>query len=737
MQEQIINLLNKQYPLDHQQVAKRLKVVDADDFLVMMKALNQLEEDFIIAKDKFNRYLPFEHSNYRRGKLSVNTKGFGFLDLPDNSIFIAAHQLNTAMHGDEVLVLITGASDGQVVRVLKRAITQLVLEVQSKYNQINLVSYDERISDKISVTNLKDFNLVDGHKVLVSIIDYQPLRVKLEKILGHKNDPGIDILEVLINHDIISEFPQEVMEQVGQLPDEVQAEDLVNRISQLHLPTITIDGDDAKDLDDAISLTKLPEGYELYVHIADVSHYVTPDTPLDNEAYQRATSVYVVDRVVPMLPHALSNGLCSLNPRVIRLTLTCKMIFDRQGTMTNYQIYPSYIRTIERMTYNNVNRILNKEPGICSQYEHLGSLCYDMQELAALLRLQREQSGAIDFDRSEAKVIVDKNGQVLDIKLRERGEAERIIEDFMIKANQCVATCMSGLHIPSLYRVHEQPNLKKMMEFAKFTTNLGYPLKGSMAVVKPMVLQKILDQSKAEPEHQVISMMMLRSMSRARYDRQCLGHFGLALDEYLHFTSPIRRYPDLIVHRNLRKYYFSQRYDAELMQQDELLMESMALHTSNQERKATDAERQVEDMKKAEYMLKYVGQMVEGIISAVTKFGFFVEMPNTVEGLVHISTLKGHYDYDAGHFTLINRHTNRKFELGQKIKVLVKNVNKDKHAVDFELVDDIKRSKSKGEQTHGKNHHRQSASEPRVLPRRPARGRHRADRNRNQVNPPR
>ena len=460
---------------------------------------------------------------------------------------------------------------------------------------------------------------------------------------------------------------------------------------------ITIDGEDARDLDDAISIEKTEQGYRLYVHIADVSHYVTAGSALDKEAYARGTSVYVVDRVVPMLPHALSNGICSLNPKVDRCTLTCMMEINRKGTVIDYQIYPSVINSDERMTYTAVNAILEGDEQVQKQYPHLLKMCLDMKVLSGIIRKRREKLGAIDFDTNEAKILVNEKGKPVDIVLRERKEAERIIEDFMIAANETVAAHVRWLEIPSMFRIHEQPEPKRIREFARIAKTLGYTFTGGIQNVYPAQLQAMLKEAKGEDNYSVLSTFMLRSMQKARYDRRCIGHFGLALKNYLHFTSPIRRYPDLVVHRMLRKYFFEGLQDSEKMARDEQWIEDAAYQASERERNAIDAERAVEDMKKAEYMEGRIGRQYDGVISGITRFGLFVELANTVEGLVHISTIDDdYYHYDDETKCLIGEHSANVYRMGQRVRVVCVAANRFKREIDFELVVKKKKKHRRG-----------------------------------------
>lgn len=686
---------------DMEKLAKELDCTSTSDFVLLNKALNELEDDYVIARNPKNFFMTAIQAGIYVGKISINRKGFGFLDLDqDNSIHISLEDLRGAMDKDEVVVKLfkLDSNEGEVVKILKRN-TEICIGTFIVRKTGTIVELDdERLKGRIVVKNLSKFKVVTGTKAQFKILKIFKNTIELEilQLLGHKDDPGVDVLSILLQHDIQPEFDVEAINQAESISQEVLPEQKIGRRDCTNMIVVTIDGEDSKDFDDAISITKEEDKYRLWVHIADVSYYVTENSPLDVEAENRGTSTYVTDRVVPMLPRILSNGICSLNPKVERLTLTCEMLIDESGEVSSYEIYPSFIRSTERMTYNNVNKILDNDPIVTRKYEHLGDLFENMKVCASRIRKNREKQGAIDFDKEEAKIIVDKNGKVKDIQLRERGESERIIEDFMICANVTVAKHMKWLEIPSLYRVHEQPLAKKLREFAKVALIMGHKFKGNMEDIRPLEIQKALNEFKDEPEYPIISTLMLRSMQKAKYDSKCLGHFGLALDEYLHFTSPIRRYPDLIVHRMLRKYSFNQCLDVNEINNDELKMEKLGLETSERERASIEAERDVEDMKKAEFMQNKIGLTFDAVISSVTKFGFFVELPNTVEGLVHVQSLSDdYYHYDESGYQLIGERTGTTYKLGQEVRVKLIDASKEKQTIDFIIYKDKKKKKQR------------------------------------------
>jgi len=732
MKETILQLLqlNKEKPTSIDVLKKSLGIQTKDSFTTLIKTINQLDEAGIIITTEKNEYLLLEYSGYLTGTLRINRKGFGFVDANEGSVYIHEKYLSGALDKDEVIAKTwtnsDGSIEGSIYRILNNNLKTIVGNMRKKNGNLIFIPDNDTISQDIELTNMADYNLVDGHKVVCRIISYgKTITAKITKLLGHVNDPGVDIQGILLSHDINAEFPDEVIAQTQTISPVISQEEKAGRTDLTKYTSITIDGDDAKDLDDAISIKKLDNGFRLKVHIADVSHYVKEKTPLDFEAYQRSTSVYVVDRVVPMLPHALSNGICSLNPHEERLTITCEMDFDNSGEVTTYQLYPSIIKTTERMTYNNVNKILGGDYNLIGKYKSIYADIITMAQLSELIQAKRYNNGAIDFEKEEAQIKLNKDGKICEIKPRQRQFAERMIENFMISANECVAKHMKWLEFPCVYRIHEEPPPKKMREFVGISKVLGFNWSGGLQKVFPKQLQSLLENAKNTDTFPVISSMMLRSMSKAKYDPNCVGHFGLALNEYLHFTSPIRRYPDLIVHRMLRKYGFNQCIDTDELENDILLMKDIAEQTSAMERNAVEAEREVEDMKKAEYMETQVGNIYQGIISGVTNFGLFVELPNTIEGLVHISEMRDdYYHFNATTFSLIGERTGKKFTLGQKIMIQCIKANRFQKSVDFAIItnnnkyrnnttstkNDIANIIVRKEKYHGKNNRRKQKS---------------------------
>lgn len=688
-------------PLTVQELEEMLNITEAEEFKELVKALVALEEKGLIVRTRSDRYGIPEKMNLIKGKISAHAKGFAFLLPEDTSlsdVFIPPNELNTAMNGDIVMVRLNSQSsgsrqEGTVIRILERAIQRVVGTYTETRNFGFVIPDDKKITSDIFIPKNGKNGAAEGHKVVVKLTSYPEGRMnaegEIETILGHKNDPGIDILSVIHKHGLPGEFPADAMEQASSTPDTIDEKDLKDRRDLRDQVIVTIDGADAKDLDDAVTVTKLDDGsYKLGVHIADVSHYVTENSPIDKEALERGTSVYLVDRVIPMIPHRLSNGICSLNPKVDRLTLSCEMTINSQGQVTEHEIFQSVIKTTERMTYSDVNKILvDDDEELKQKYEPLVPMFKDMERLAKILRDKRMDRGAVDFDFKEAKVLVDDEGAVKDVVIRERSVAEKLIEEFMLVANETVAEHFHWMNVPFIYRIHEEPNAEKLQKFLEFVTTFGYVVKGTAGNIHPRALQSILDAVRDRPEETVISTVMLRSMKQAKYDPQSLGHFGLSTEFYTHFTSPIRRYPDLIVHRLIRTYLINGKVDEATQEKWAERLPDIAEHTSSMERRAVDAERETDDLKKAEYMLDKIGEEFDGMISSVTNFGMFVELPNTIEGLVHVSFMTDdYYRFDEQHFAMIGERTGNVFRIGDEITVKVVDVNKDERNIDFEIV---------------------------------------------------
>ncbi|MGG3891358.1 ribonuclease R [Metabacillus fastidiosus] len=689
-------------PLTVQELEEAFGIEDSGDFKEFVKALVRMEDEGLVVRTRSNRYGLPEKMNLLKGKLIGHAKGFAFVDPEDVSlddIFIPPTELNNAMHGDTVLVRINNREsqgsrqEGTIVRILERGVKQVVGTYTESKNFGFVIPDDKKFANDIFIPKNAKKGAVEGHKVVVKLTTYPEGRMSAEgeviQILGHKNDPGVDILSIIHKHGLPGPFPDDVLKQANDVPDTIKEEDIKNRRDLRNEVIVTIDGADAKDLDDAVTVTKLENGnYKLGVHIADVSHYVTENSPIDKEALERGTSVYLVDRVIPMIPHRLSNGICSLNPKVDRFALSCEMEVNDEGIVVKHEIFESVIKTTERMTYSDVNKILaDKDEEVRAKYESLVPMFELMGELADVLRTKRMNRGAIDFDFKEAKVLVDDEGKPHDVVLRERSVGERLIEEFMLLANETVAEHFHWMNVPFIYRIHEDPNLEKLQRFLEFITNFGYTVKGTANSIHPRALQQIIEEVAGKPEEMVISTVMLRSMKQAKYDPESLGHFGLSTEYYTHFTSPIRRYPDLIVHRLIRTYLIEGKVNEETRAKWAERLADIAEQASKMERRAVDAERETDDLKKAEYMLDKIGEEYDGIISSVTNFGMFVELPNTIEGLVHVSYMTDdYYRYDERHYAMIGERTGNVYRIGDEITVRVVNVNKDERSVDFEIV---------------------------------------------------
>lgn len=630
------------------------------------------------------------------GTFSGHAKGFGFVTIEgrEQDVFIPADKTKGAMDGDKVQIVIEGEArgkraEGAVLRILEHANKTVIGFYQKNKNFGFVLPDNQKLGQDIFIPQGKDMGAVTGHKVIVRITDFGDDRKKPEgvitEILGHVNDPGVDILSIIKAYGLPEGFPDEVMVQVAGIPDEVEEEEKKNRLDLRHLQTVTIDGEDAKDLDDAISISKENDDhYTLGVHIADVSHYVTENSPLDKEALKRGTSVYLVDRVIPMLPHKLSNGICSLNAGTDRLALSCLMEIDGKGNVIGHRIAETLIQVDRRMTYTAVNAIVtDRDPDVMEEYRDFVPMFDLMKELADILRERRKKRGSIDFDFPESKIILDEKGRPVDIKPYERNAATKIIEDFMLMANETIAEDYFWQELPFLYRTHDYPDPEKMKRLGTFINNFGYTIRTQNGEVHPKELQKLLDKIEGTPEEALISRLTLRSMKQAKYTTVCTGHFGLAANYYTHFTSPIRRYPDLQIHRIIKENLRRGLSDRRFAHYDSILPE-VAVQCSSMERRADEAERETDKLKKCEYMSKRIGKEYDGVISGVTNWGLYVELPNTVEGLIRVNDLTGDYFvFDEEHMELVGEMTRKSYKLGQKIRVQVADTDKLTRTIDF------------------------------------------------------
>lgn len=698
MKEKIINVMNDKYEaLDVIEINDLLELSTPEDLNRLNNFLNELVNEGIVYKTKKNKYILFKNCpNLKSGVISINKKGFGFLIVPDGEdIYIDKGNINGAINEDKVLVELVnnfGKIEGRVIRVLNRDLNNLIGEVYFYNNKPYVKLEDEKKKIDIKLDSKSTNGIVEGTKVIVSIIKEMSKNKYLGKIttvIGHKDDPGIDIKLVAYKYSIYEEFSNKALIQTDEIPDVVSENELKGRTDLTQEVIFTIDGDDTKDIDDAISYKYENGLHVLGVHIADVSYYVTENSYLDKDALSRGTSSYLADSVIPMLPHKLSNGICSLNEGVIRLTQSCVMQIDDNGNVKSYDIFPSYIKSRKKMTYKKVNDIIMRNI-IDPEYKDFATILLKMNDLAHILRKNKVKRGYIDFDLDEAKIIVDKDKNVIGVEKRVREDAERMIEDFMIAANETVATHIYNMDLPFIYRVHDIPNSEKITKFLNLVSALGYKVNGKIKDLTPISMQKLLDQLKDVPEYKVLSNMLLRSMRKAVYQKDNIGHFGLGSKCYTHFTSPIRRYPDLEVHRLLRKYLYENKIDNETIDHYNANLDYIAEQASEREQASVDAEREVDDMKMAEYMENHIGEEFDGVISGVENFGFFVELDNLIEGLVHVNSLKGDYfNYVPELLCLIGQNTKKRYTIGDKVHIKVVGASKEARTIDFELVGDM------------------------------------------------
>lgn len=662
------------------------------------EVLNALIEEGKIELSKRGKYTKAE-GNFCVGTFTGNIRGFGFVTIEgeNQDIFIPEAQVNGAMHGDTVQILLSPGKvsegrrrEGTVVKILKRGTVQVVGTFQKSKSFGFVVPDNARFGQDIFIPQERSKGAVDGHKVVVELTDYGKKNRKPEgkviEIIGHINDPGTDIMSIVKGYELPVEFPDKVLKQADTVSKPVSTADMAGRMDVRDWQMVTIDGEDAKDLDDAITLTKEGDKYRLGVHIADVTNYVQERSALDVEALERGTSVYLVDRVIPMLPHTLSNGICSLNAGEDRLALSCIMLIDKKGNVVDHKIAETVVRVDRRMSYTSVKKILtDHDEAETAEYKELVPMFELMQELAAILREKRKKRGSIDFDFPETKIILDKQGKPLEIKPYERNVATKIIEDFMLIANETVAQDYFWQELPFVYRTHDVPDSEKIQKLSLFINNFGYTIKNGQDEIHPKELQKLLGKIEDTPEETLISRLTLRSMKQAKYTTVSTGHFGLATQYYCHFTSPIRRYPDLQIHRIIKENLRGKLNEKRIEHYNKILPE-VASRSSEMERRADEAERETEKLKKAEYMQEHIGETFEGVISSITAWGIYVELPNTVEGMVHVTNLTDdYYHYEEETYEMVGESTGKRYKLGQRIKVVVDNADKFMHTIDFVL----------------------------------------------------
>lgn len=672
--------------------------------------LNELLMEGRLQISKRGKYSKGEEGGGLVGTFISHPKGFGFVEIEGRSedLYIPESGVNGAFHQDQVQVELLKGQGGRrqearIVKILSHGLTKVVGTYQKSKSFGFVIPDLEKISTDIYIPAEGSKGAVTGHKVVVELTDYGDDKHKPEgritEILGHVNDPGVDILSIVKGYDLPVEFEEKLLNQAERVGKPVSEADMAGRRDLRSLQMVTIDGEDAKDLDDAVSLTREGENYCLGVHIADVSNYVQENSALDREALNRGTSVYLVDRVIPMLPHTLSNGICSLNQGEDRLALSCLMKVNKKGEVVSYEIAETVICVDRRMSYTAVRKILEEgDPELIQEYEELVPMFQDMQELAAILRKKRRQRGSIDFDFPESKIILDQKGNPVSIEPYERNVATDLIEDFMLLANETVAQHFYWMEVPFLYRTHETPDTEKIEKLATFIHNFGYhiKIKTSDHEVHPKEIQKLLASIEGTEEEALIARLALRSMKQAKYSVECTGHFGLACACYCHFTSPIRRYPDLQIHRIIKEQLRGRLMEKRIDHYKEILPE-VARQTSRLERRADEAERETDKLKKAQYMKHHIGEILEGIISGITAWGIYVELPNTVEGMIHVARLTGdYYYYKEETFEMVGRDTGRCFKLGQRLKVFVDSVDMVSKSVDFLLAEDDMEEEERG-----------------------------------------
>ena len=663
----------------------------------LQEVLDSLVEEGKISLSKRGKYSKGQTKRIM-GTFQANIRGFGFVMVEgeDEDIFIPGENVNGAFQGDEVECIITGApggkrKEGKIVRIVSHQVKKIV-GLYEKSKSFGFVRPDnQRYLKDIYIPAGKEMGAMDGHKVVVELTSYGQEHAKPEgkivEIIGHVNDPGADILSIVKDYDLPTEFPEKVLNQAVRVGKDVSEADCAGRLDLRDWQMVTIDGEDAKDLDDAVTLTRDGDNYRLGVHIADVSNYVTEHSPLDKEALERGTSVYLVDRVIPMLPHKLSNGICSLNQGVDRLALSCIMTIDAKGNVIDHEICETVINVDRRMSYTQVQKLIDgSDKDLSDEYRDFIPMFLMMDELALILRKKRHSRGSIDFDFPECKIVLDDKGHPVSVKPYERNAATKIIEDFMLIANETVAEDYFWQEVPFVYRTHDNPDPEKIRSLAAFINNFGYSIRISNDEIHPKELQKLLEKIDGSDEEALLSRLTLRSMKRAQYTTDCSGHFGLAAKYYTHFTSPIRRYPDLQIHRIIKECLHGRMDDKRTSHYNKILPD-VTKQASRTERRADDAERDVEKMKKTEYMAGHIGEIFDGVISGITAWGIYVELPDTIEGMVHVTALDGDYfKYDEEHYEMVGEATGKTYRLGEQVKVKCIGADKLQRIIDFKMI---------------------------------------------------
>ena len=698
----ILDLMDAEFyvPMKEKELAVMLQV-SKEDRGELNRILNELLAEGKLSLTKKGKFIKAKHSDKElTGTFISHPKGFGFVEIEgrDEDLYIPENFVNGAFHKDTVKVALlstqsTGQNgrrqEAQVIEILARGVKQIVGIYDKANKNFGFVIPDNtKIHEDVFVPVERSKGAVSGHKVVCEITDYgknnRKPEGKITEILGHVNDPGVDIMSIVKGYELPIEFSEKIMHQVERVASEVSEADMAGRRDLRNVQMVTIDGEDAKDLDDAVSLTKNGAQYQLGVHIADVTNYVQENSALDWEARERGTSVYLVDRVIPMLPHKLSNGICSLNAGENRLALSCLMTIDEKGEVVSHEIVESVIKVDRRMSYTSVKKILeDHDEEERREYEALVPMFELMRELAGILREKRKKRGSIDFDFPESKIVLDAQGHPIEIKPYERNVATKIIEDFMLIANETVAEHFHWMELPFVYRTHDNPDPEKIDKLGTFIRNFGYSIKSRQEDIHPKELQKLLAKIEDTPEEALISRLTLRSMKQAKYTIDCTGHFGLACQYYCHFTSPIRRYPDLQIHRIIKEQLRGRLNEKRIDHYNEILPE-VAKHSSEMERRADEAERETDKLKKVEFMERHIGEIYEGVISSITAWGVYVELPNTIEGMIHVSMLPGDYFYyDEETYEMVGQATDIRYKLGQTLKIRVNATDKIRRTIDF------------------------------------------------------
>lgn len=698
----ILDLMDAEFyvPMKEKELAVMLQV-SKEDRGELNRILNELLAEGKLSLTKKGKFIKAKHSDKELiGTFISHPKGFGFVEVEgrDEDLYIPENFVNGAFHKDTVKVALLSThsagqsgrrQEAQVLEILARGMKQIVgIYDKNNKNYGFVIPDNTKIHEDVFVPVERSKGAVSGHKVVCEITDYgknnRKPEGKITEILGHVNDPGVDIMSIVKGYELPTEFSEKIMHQAERVASEVSEADMAGRRDLREVQMVTIDGEDAKDLDDAVSLSRNGEYYQLGVHIADVTNYVQENSALDWEARARGTSVYLVDRVIPMLPHKLSNGICSLNAGENRLALSCLMTIDEKGDVVSHEIVESVIKVDRRMSYTSVKKILeDHDEAERREYEALVPMFELMRELAGILREKRKKRGSIDFDFPESKIVLDKQGHPIEIKPYERNVATKIIEDFMLIANETVAEHFHWMELPFVYRTHDNPDPEKIGKLSTFIRNFGYSIKSRQEEIHPKELQKLLAKIEDTPEEALISRLTLRSMKQAKYTIDCTGHFGLACQYYCHFTSPIRRYPDLQIHRIIKEQLRGRLNEKRIDHYNEILPE-VAKHSSEMERRADEAERETDKLKKVEYMERHIGEIYEGVISSITTWGVYVELPNTIEGMIHVSMLPGDYFYyDEETYEMVGQATDIRYKLGQTLKIRVNATDKITRTIDF------------------------------------------------------